>query len=124
MQALISLNDSAAFCGEEEDIRFHIARQPICDQKTNIIGHELLCRHQSGASRAWFDDSDLATAEVFITALIDAGIEKLSQYVPLFVACPALDSGCGRHGVLAGLCYWPAVYWADGVMREARGASA
>ncbi len=54
-----------------------LARQPILDRNQNILGYELLYRHNRQAEHAEFDDPDAASASVMLRACTDFGLERL-----------------------------------------------
>jgi len=64
-----------------------VARQPICNEKLDVIAYELLYR-QSEENVAVISDGGAATAEVIMAAVIDIGFNTLIGPYPGFVNCP------------------------------------
>src|SRR5687768_7267722 len=56
----------------------HVARQPILDERGHVFGYELLCRHALGATSC-VADGDLASASVLTGAVLDLGLETLTN---------------------------------------------
>ena len=53
-----------------------LARQPIYDKQQEVIAYELLYRNKV-SNRADITDNNKATAEVFVSALVDIGLENI-----------------------------------------------
>ena len=54
-----------------------VGRQPICKEKAEVFGYELLCR-QNILAEAAFKDQDQAAAADLVKSLIDTGLDKLA----------------------------------------------
>lgn len=64
----------------------YIGRQPIYDRTLNVTAYELLYRAGAGAtSAAGMRNGDAATAHVFLTTLIDIGIERVAHDRPVVI---------------------------------------
>ena len=56
----------------------YVARQPILDERGRVFGYELLYRHSAGAT-ACVADGDVASASVLTSAILDLGLETLTN---------------------------------------------
>ena len=56
----------------------YVARQPILDERGRVFGYELLYRHAPGATSC-VADGDLASASVLTGAVLDLGLETLTN---------------------------------------------
>ena len=54
-----------------------VGRKPICKEKAEVFGYELLCR-QNDLAEAAFKDQDQAAAADLVKSLIDTGLDKLA----------------------------------------------
>ena len=70
---------SASACLAEP--QYYVARQPICDRQLTLAGYELLYRQDAQANGAQFADPEQATAQVFVTAMTDIGLDQLTGKV-------------------------------------------
>ena len=68
-------------------LEFFIARQPIYNQRTELIGYELLYR-KTNEDHANFDDDKLASSSVIIETFIHIGIDSLVGSALAFVHVP------------------------------------
>ncbi|MDY6941485.1 MAG: HDOD domain-containing protein [Pseudomonadota bacterium] len=62
----------------------YLARQPIFDSQLNVLYYELLYRHMV-ADTAVIDDDDEATAELLNTAMVEIGLENLTNNRQAFI---------------------------------------
>jgi c-di-GMP phosphodiesterase len=62
-----------------------VARQPIFDTENRLGGYELLYRNSAQATAAGGFDSDLMATEVFVRAVLNFGLERLTGDVPAFL---------------------------------------
>jgi len=53
-----------------------VARQPICGRASEVFAYEILYRHDS-LEKAGVTDGDQATADVFVNALLEIGLDQL-----------------------------------------------
>ena len=70
----IHLNTSAS----DTPTSLHVARQPILDERGRVFGYELLYRHALGATTCTAD-GDFASASVLTSAILDLGLETLTN---------------------------------------------
>ncbi|HZG71253.1 MAG TPA: HDOD domain-containing protein [Chondromyces sp.] len=63
----------------------HVARQPICNRKEEVIAYELLYRHRLEDNHSLFTNGDQATANVLLTSFLNIGIDRLSEGKSLFI---------------------------------------
>ena len=70
----IPLNASAS----DAPMSVYVARQPILDERGRVFGYELLYRHAPGATSC-VADGDLASASVLTGAVLDLGLETLTN---------------------------------------------
>lgn len=56
-----------------------IARQPIFNQKRQVVGYELLYRDEQSPDRAMFEDGDKATCRLLSDAITQFGLSKLTN---------------------------------------------
>src|SRR5207244_6820841 len=61
-----------------------VGRKPICKEKAEVFGYELLCR-QNDLAEAAFKDQDPAAAAAVVKTLIDTGLDKLAGRERAFV---------------------------------------
>jgi c-di-GMP-related signal transduction protein len=61
-----------------ESESLHVARQPILDERGRVFGYELLYRHAAGDT-ACTTDGNLASARVLTGAVLDLGLETLTN---------------------------------------------
>jgi len=66
----------------------HIGRQPILDRDVKVIGYELLYRDSETATQC-IADSDAASASVMANAVLEFGLDTLSQGGLAFFNCAA-----------------------------------
>lgn len=64
-----------------------VGRQPIYDDRLDVVAYELLFRADD-ASEARVADPDSATANVLLSALIEIGLENLVGNLPAFINFP------------------------------------
>ena len=62
----------------------YLARQPIFENDFKLHGYELLYRY-GDVSLSALDSEDVATSQVFLAALVDIGLDKLSADVPVYI---------------------------------------
>ena len=74
--------------------QYYVARQPICDRQLTLAGYELLYRQDAQTTNARFVDPEQATAQVFVTAMTEIGLDQLTGNVCGFfnMTHAALDS--------------------------------
>lgn len=62
-----------------------LARQPICNVKSDLAAYELLYRNNTQTTQAYVNCPNEATARVLTLAFMDIGIDNLAGSVPVFV---------------------------------------
>ena len=67
---------------------FFLARQAIADRELNLIGYELLYRHNQSAQTADIQDPLQASARVYSLALLDLGVDQLGSGLPITLNIP------------------------------------
>jgi EAL and modified HD-GYP domain-containing signal transduction protein len=62
-----------------------VGRQPIYNQKLDVVAYELLYRDANNEDSAEFHDADQATTEVIINTFLEIGLENITGQLPAYI---------------------------------------
>ncbi|MEE8321287.1 MAG: HDOD domain-containing protein [Gammaproteobacteria bacterium] len=62
-----------------------VGRQPIFNQKLDVVAYELLYRDANNEDSAEFHDADQATTEVIINTFLEIGLQNITGQLPAYI---------------------------------------
>lgn len=62
-----------------------VGRQPIYNQKLDVVAYELLYRDANNEDSAEFHDADQATTEVIINTFLEIGLQNITGQLPAYI---------------------------------------